>query len=99
MVMTWPRVNALPAAGDWRVTVPAGRSLWAACTSLMLTPLAAVHCSATAFCCPTKSGIGGPELTVSITGFGWGQDTPAFGWVAMTMPAPMVADGAIVTFP
>jgi hypothetical protein len=24
IVMTWPLVNALPAAGDWRITVPTG---------------------------------------------------------------------------
>src|SRR5579859_1180035 len=99
MVMTSPLVNALPGGADCFTTVPAGWSLCAAVTSLSFTPLAAAHCSATAFCWPTKLGTGGPALSTIFTGLGCGQDVPAPGSVAMTIPAAIVAEVTVFTLP
>src|SRR5260370_33385618 len=48
---------------------------------------------------PTKSGSGGPALTVMLTGLGCGQEVPATGFVLITMPGGMVDDPAVVTAP
>jgi hypothetical protein len=99
IVMTWPLVNALPGRCDWLVIVPAGASLLVVVTTSSDTPLADAHPWAASWGCPTKSGIGGPALTISRTGCGCGHMVPAAGVVLTTMPAAMVADGSFVTGP
>src|SRR5215470_12293047 len=99
MVMTWPLVNALPGDSDCLVTVPAGSSLLSAVRTSSDTPLADAHPWAASCGCPTKSGIGGPALTTSRTGFGCGHMAPATGVVLTTMPAAMVLDVSFVTGP
>src|SRR5437588_11412988 len=99
IVMTWPLVNALPGATDCLTTVLTGWSLCLACTSLSFTPLAAAHCSATDLSWPTKLGSGGPALSTMDTGLGCGQEVPAAGSVDMTMPAAIVVDVTVLTFP
>ena len=99
MVMTWCGVKELPGATDCWVTVPAGWVLFASATSFSETLLACAHCSATAFCCPTKLGTGCPVLTTSDTGRLCGQDTPAAGEVLMTIPLWMVVDVWLTTLP
>src|SRR5258708_21980804 len=79
IVMTSPLVNALPGGADCLTTMLTGWSLCAAGTSLSLTPLAAVHCSATDLSWPTKLGSGGPALSTMDTGLGWRQGPAARG--------------------
>src|SRR6185312_12004046 len=76
-----------------------GWSLCAAGTSLSFTPLAAAHCSATDLSWPTKLGSGGPALSTMDTGLGCGQELPAVGSVEMTIPAAIVVDVTVLTFP
>ena len=78
--------------------MPAGWLLFTV-TSLSETPLAAAHCSATAFCCPTKFGTGCPLLTTSVTGLFTGHCWPAAGVVLITIPAWMVVDAWFTTLP
>src|SRR5260370_32930975 len=48
---------------------------------------------------PTKSGSGGPALTVMLTGLGWGREVPATGFVLITRRGGMVDDPAVGTAP
>src|SRR5215469_6293600 len=99
MVTTSPLVTGLFAAGDCRVIVSCGCVLFCAGCSFSETPLACAQASAVDFGCPTKSGSGGPALTVIVTGRGCGHEAPAGGLVLITMPAAIVADAWSTTVP
>src|SRR3984957_3183496 len=99
MVMTSWAVKELFGGTDCWMIVPAGCSLFASATSFRETLLACAHCSATAFCWPTKLGTGCPVLTTSETGRFCGHDTPDAGVVLITIPLAMVVDVSSVTLP